>query len=106
MVEKKLALSHADGGDLGNGWLKGASAGSNAWAVRSWKASDSVVLDAAPGAAAKLKRMVIRHVAEPSTQLLLLQKGDADIARNLSPEQLSAVKGKPEFHCCPRAWAR
>ena len=97
VVEKKLALSHAQGDDLGNGWLKGASAGSNAWAVRSWKASDSVVLDATPGAPTKLKRMVIRHVTEPSTQLLLLQKGDADIARNLSPEQLNAVKGKPEY---------
>ncbi len=97
VVEKKLALSHAQGDDFGNGWLKGASAGSNAWMVRSWKASDSVVLDAAPGAATKLKRMVIRHIAEPATQLLLLQKGDADIARNLNPEQLHAVKDKPEF---------
>ena len=49
VIEKKLALSHAVGDDLANGWLKGASAGSNAWAVRSWKASDSVVLDAVPG---------------------------------------------------------
>ncbi len=97
VIEKKLALSHAVGDDLANGWLKSASAGSNAWAVRSWKASDSVVLDAVPGAPTKLKRMVIRHVAEPSTQLLLLQKGDADIARNLNPEQLKAVRGKPEF---------
>ena len=97
VIEKKVALSHAEGDDLGNGWLKGASAGSNAWAVRSWKASDSVVLDAVPGGAARLKRMVIRHVAEPSTQLLLLQKGDADIARNLSPEQLRAVKDKPDY---------
>ena len=97
VVEKKLALSRAQGEDFGNGWLKTASAGSNSWVVRSWKASDSVVLDAAPGAATKLKRMVIRHIAEPATQLLLLQKGDADIARNLNPEQLHAVKGKPEF---------
>ena len=90
-------MSHAVGDDFGNGWLKTASAGSNAWQVRSWKASDSVVLDATPGAPTKLKRMVIRHVSEPSTQLLLLQKGDADIARNLNPEQLKAVKGKPDF---------
>ena len=97
VVEKKLAMSHAVGEDFGNGWLKTASAGSNAWVARSWKASDSVVLDAAPGASTKLKRMVIRHVAEPSTQLLLLQKGDADIARNLAPEQLHAVSDKPDF---------
>jgi peptide/nickel transport system substrate-binding protein len=97
VIEKKVALSHATSDDFGNGWLKTASAGSNAWQVRSWKASDSVVLDSTPGAPTKLKRMVIRHVSEPSTQLLLLQKGDADIARNLNPEQLKAVKGKPEF---------
>ena len=97
VIEQKLAMSHASGDDFGNDWLKGASAGSNAWAVRSWKASDSVVLDATAGSPTKLKRMVIRHVAEPSTQLLLLQKGDADIARNLNPEQLKAVRDKPDF---------
>ena len=47
--------------------------------------------------------MVIRHVPEPNTQLLLLQRGDADIVRNLNPEQLKAVKGRPEFTLSSRS---
>ncbi|MEJ1975119.1 MAG: ABC transporter substrate-binding protein [Acetobacteraceae bacterium] len=97
VIEKKLALSHAVGDDLANGWLKSASAGSNAWILRSWRASESVSLEAASGRGGKLKRMIIRHVSDPSAQLLLLQKGDADIVRNLNPEQLRAVKDKPAY---------
>jgi peptide/nickel transport system substrate-binding protein len=97
VIEKKLALSHAAGDDLGNGWLKSASAGSNAWIARSWQANESVVLDAAPGRAGKLKRMTIRHIGDPAAQWAMLQKGEADIARNLGPEQLRAVKDKPGY---------
>ena len=96
VIEKKLALSHAAGDDLANGWLTSASAGSNAWIARSWQQNESVVLDAAPGGG-KLKRMTIRHVGDPAAQWTMLQKGEADIARNLSPEQLRAIKGKPGY---------
>ncbi len=96
VVEKAVALGHAQGNDLGNGWLKSATAGSNTWTVRSWKAADSVVLEAAPEAASKLKRLVIRHVAEPAAQWQMLQKGEADIARDLGPEQLKAARGRPD----------
>ena len=34
----------------------------------------------------------MRHVAEPASQRLLVEKGDIDIARNLSKDQLAAVK--------------
>jgi peptide/nickel transport system substrate-binding protein len=35
-------------------------------------------------------------VPEATNQLAALQKGDADIARNLSPEQINSLKGKPD----------
>jgi len=38
-----------------------------------------------------LKRVVVRHVPEPATQRLLLEKGDIDVARNLSPDQLGPL---------------
>jgi len=43
------------------------------------------------------KRVVVRHVPEPSTQRLLLEKGDVDYARNLTRDQLDAVKGNSEI---------
>lgn len=99
VVDKKTVMSHAKGDDLGNAWLKQHSAGSGAWSVRSWRASESVALDANPNHpdGPKLKRLLILHRPDPSAQLLALQKGDIDIARTLSPEQLKALKGNPDY---------
>ncbi len=48
IVEKKVAMAHEKNGDLGNEWLKTNSAGSGAYVLKSWKADDSVVLEANP----------------------------------------------------------
>jgi len=40
---------------------------------------------------------VIRHVADPSAQLLLLQKGDVDMARDLTSDQLKSVAGDKDL---------
>jgi peptide/nickel transport system substrate-binding protein len=36
--------------------------------------------------------VITRHIAEPATQMLLLKKGDIDIARNLEADQMAALK--------------
>ncbi|TMB40373.1 MAG: ABC transporter substrate-binding protein, partial [Deltaproteobacteria bacterium] len=41
--------------------------------------------------APKIKRLVARHVVEPATQRLLLEKGDVDYARSLTKDQLDAI---------------
>ncbi len=97
IVERDVVLSHAVGGDLGNAWLRQNSAGSGPWVLRSWRANEAVVLDRAvrtahPGA---VNRVVTRHVADPTAQLLLLRQGDADIARNLSSDQLRGLADTP-----------
>ncbi|MBV9243793.1 MAG: ABC transporter substrate-binding protein, partial [Methylobacteriaceae bacterium] len=100
VVEKKTALAHEVNGDLGNGWLKANSAGSGPFALRSWKANESVVLDAFAGyrgGAPALKRVVVRHVPEPAAQRLLLEKGDADIARDLTPDQVASLAGNKDI---------
>ena len=94
IVEKKVAMAHEVNGDLGNAWLKTNSAGSGAYELKSWKADDSIVLEANPHfwkAAPKLKRVIIRHVKEPSSQRLLLEKGDVDMARDLTPDMIKVV---------------
>ncbi len=100
IVEKKVALEHEVNGDLGNGWLKTNSAGSGAYVLKSWTPNDSVVLEANPnyrGGLAKLARVVIRHVPEASAQRLLLEKGDVDVAENLTPDQVTAVAGNKDI---------
>lgn len=100
VVDSKVAKEHEVAGDLGNGWLKTNSAGSGAYALKAWKANDSVSMEANPnyrGGAAVLKRVVIRHITEPSAQRLLLEKGDADIARDLQPDQIAAITGNKDL---------
>lgn len=99
IVEKAAALANQTDGDLGNGWLKTHTAGAGAYQLTSWGASDHVNLDVNPhsGIPVGIKRVVIRHVSDPSAQLLMLQKGDADIARDLTPDQLKTAAANPGF---------
>ncbi len=96
VVEKRAALAHEQAGDLGNAWLKTHTAGSGPFSLVAWKPNQSVMLLANPNyplGPAGLKRIVIRHVPEASVQRLLLQRGDIDIARDLTTDQLAAISG-------------
>ncbi len=99
VVEKKVALDNAKDNDMGNFWLKTNSAGSGPFQVKSWKASEAVSLEANPNSTIKphARRLIIRHIPDPSAQLLSLEKGDIDIARNLETEQLKSIAGKKEY---------
>lgn len=99
IVDEKLAMENASGDDMGNEWLKTHSAGAGPYTLRSWKPNESVILEANetyPSAPA-MKRVFVRHVPEPATQRLLLERGDIDIARNLTPEDIQAVEGNDKL---------
>ncbi len=99
VVEKKVALANEVNGDLGNGWLKTHSATSGPYRLIAWKPNESVSMEANPGyhlGPAKTKRVVIRHIPEPGSQRLLLEKGDIDIALTLQPDQLKALAGNKD----------
>ena len=93
VVEKKVALANQKNNDLGNEWLKTHSATCGAYKLISWKSNESVTMEANPGyhLAAKTKRVVLRHVPEPATQRLLIEKGDIDMAWSLQSDQLKAL---------------
>jgi peptide/nickel transport system substrate-binding protein len=94
IVDKKLLLSKEQNGDWGYGWLKTNYAGSGPLKLREWRANEIVALernDNYYGDKPKLARVIYRHVKEAATQRLLLEKGDIDIARNLSPQDLAAL---------------
>ena len=99
VVDRKTALAHEENGDLGNGWLRTHSAASGPYELISWRPNDSVILRAFDGyrlGAPELKRIVFRHAVDPGAQQLLLEHGDADIARNLEPAQLVALAKNPQ----------
>jgi len=96
VVDMKTAMAHEADGDFGYNWLKTNSAGSGAFSVKTWKANELVTLEAHAGyrhGAPGMKRVIIRHVAEPSAQRLLAEKGDVDMARNLTPDQIEGIAG-------------
>ncbi len=99
VVDKQVALAHEAAGDFGYEWLKTNSAGSGPFALKSWKPDESVILEATstsrygpPG----VERVILRHVPEPGAQRLLIEKGDVDIARNLSADQIAGLEGNPD----------
>jgi peptide/nickel transport system substrate-binding protein len=100
VVEKKVAMANAANNDLGNTWLKTNSAASGSYKLVSWKANESVTLEANPGfrlGAAHMKRVVVRHIPEPASQRLLLEKGDSDFARDLGPDQLKPLAASKDI---------
>jgi peptide/nickel transport system substrate-binding protein len=100
IVEKATALAHQVKDDLGNQWLNNHSAGNGPYQLTSFQADDHIILDANPHAAvpATTKRIFIRHVKEPAEQLLLLQRGDIDMARDLTSDQLKAAAKDANLH--------
>jgi peptide/nickel transport system substrate-binding protein len=99
IVDKQVVSSHATGADMGNDWLKTRTAGAGDYGMSDFQASDHAILDANPHGPGKdvMRRVVVRHVSDPSAQFLLLQKADADIARNLSADQLKSIASSPDY---------
>ncbi|HSF94508.1 MAG TPA: ABC transporter substrate-binding protein, partial [Thermohalobaculum sp.] len=100
IVDSETVKANEVDGDWGNGWLRVNSAGSGAYTLVNWKANESYTLQANPDfykGAPAMERVVVRNIQESATQRLLLEKGDIDIARNLSPEDISAVEGNGDL---------
>lgn len=99
IVDRATVMAHEKSGDMGNGWLKTHTAGSGPYELVSWAASDHVILQANPHSTVKVgvPRIVIKHIPEPASQLLQLEKGSIDIARNLLSENLKQIAGNKTF---------
>ena len=100
VVDKEEAQAHQKDNDYGYNWLKSASAGSGPYKLVSWQAKNTVILEAGHNywrGEPKLSHVVIRHVPEATAQRLLLDKGDIDVARNLTPDQVAAEAGNDKL---------
>jgi peptide/nickel transport system substrate-binding protein len=96
VVDSKEVQAHETDGDNGTAWLLDHSAGSGAYVVDHWTKDVEVLLTANPnfsGPKPALSSVLIRHVPVSANQLTELQQGDADIALNLTAEQLATLSG-------------
>ena len=99
-LDKKLLLGKEVNGDMAYAWLKTHYAGSGPMTIREWRANEIIALERNDnywGPKALPARVIYRHVKESTTQRLLLEKGDIDIARRLTPQDLDALAGSKDI---------
>ena len=107
IYEKKVAMANgatadanAKSTDKAAAWFGTTSCGTGPYQLVSWERNVQVGMvrnphywNGKPG----FERIVIRHISDGGTQMLALRRGDIDVAFNLSPEQLDAVKDDPNI---------
>ncbi|MDQ2066136.1 ABC transporter substrate-binding protein [Xinfangfangia sp. CPCC 101601] len=99
IVDMKTVMANEVDGDMGNNWLKSNSAGTGAYVLKSFKAGEGYILEAREGhwrGDAKLKNVFMQHIPEGATERLLLEKGDIDIARALTPTDVAGLEGNAD----------
>ncbi len=98
IIDEKVTTAHQVQGDYGHQWLNTHSAGSGPFQIMRYIPHEVLLMTAnakAPTGAPKLKNILIKNVPEAATRRLLVEQGDADIARNLGSDQFSALQNKP-----------
>ncbi|MEO3792217.1 ABC transporter substrate-binding protein [Nonomuraea sp. B10E15] len=96
IINSKVAKQHgatADAQDKAEQYLNANSAGSGPYRIESFNVSSQVVLTSNPkyyGAKPAYDKVVIRNV-EAATQKLNVQRGDSQIALNLSGDQVTGM---------------
>jgi peptide/nickel transport system substrate-binding protein len=97
VVDSKEVKTKETGGDSGSGYLLDHSSGSGPFVIDHWTKGTEVLLKANPnygGTKPTLSAVLIKHIPESTNQQFALEKGDIDIAKNLSPQQIKALQGK------------
>jgi peptide/nickel transport system substrate-binding protein len=97
VLDSRLVEQNA-GTDLGNAWLNRNSAASGAYRLVRYQPNESYTLERNDNwwrGRANLQRVIVRHVPEAATQRLLLERGDVDVARNMTPTEIAGLRGRP-----------
>jgi len=79
-------------------WLAQNTAGTGPYYIKEWDAGQRVLLERNPyywGESPEYQRIEIRIVPEESTRLALLQRGDVDLVKNVSPGMADRVGDVP-----------
>lgn len=99
IVDIKTVMANEANGDMGNEWLKSNSAGTGAYVLKSFKPNEGYILEARAGhwrGDAVMKNVFMQHIPEGATERLLLEKGDVDVARGLTPTDVEGLTGNAD----------
>jgi peptide/nickel transport system substrate-binding protein len=87
----------ADALDKAEAWFYTHSAGTGPYVLQRYTRETEIVLDRNEryyGPKPFFREIIIRHVKDPGTQSLTLQRGDVDLALDLSVDQAEALRGR------------
>jgi peptide/nickel transport system substrate-binding protein len=99
VIDSKLAMEHASGDDMGQGWLTTNTAGSGPFKLTNFTANDVIVLERNEnywGEATPMTRVIYRHMPESQTKRLMLERGDIDVGMALSVPDINALSSNPD----------
>ena len=88
----------ADKLDKAEQFFADRSVGSGPYRLVSFVRESQIVMernDRYYGPAPYFRTVVIKHVKEPATQSFMVQRGDADLALDMTINQINAIRGKP-----------
>lgn len=90
VFDSELARANGGGDPWAKEYLQNNIAGGGAWKVESWKPGVETIYTRydgwTSGPMPKLRRVIARDIASPSTRRALLERGDADISYGLPPK--------------------
>ena len=106
VMDSKVSMEHggvaeegADQSDKLTDWLnEGNSAGTGPYLLTGWDISSEITIEANPdywGDPAGFDRIIFRNVADSSTQLQLLETGEADMAFAADPDKMQQILDNP-----------
>lgn len=99
ILNPRIVKEHEVDGDMGQAWLTDHSAGAGPYNLDVWDRKIKVVLKANENywkGAPQIKTIILQDIPEPTDQLLLLKKGDIDVAWDLTAEQANSLKVGPD----------
>jgi peptide/nickel transport system substrate-binding protein len=102
LIVSPRALKEHDKGDQAQGWLREHTAGTGAYVLEQWQPNIISVAKKNPHywrgwPAGKFTTVNLRHIYEPETQRLMIEKGELDWAENVTKDSLPALKRNPNL---------
>ena len=97
-IVSPAVMQHETGGDLGQAWLAGNSAGTGPFFLKEWRRGERIVLERNPnywGPKPALRQVILRNIPDAAVLRDLLERGEVDLAEVLTDDQLDALKDKP-----------
>ena len=96
------ALKEQDKGDQAQGWLRDHTAGTGPYVLEKWEPNIIHVGKKNPHywrgwPASKFTTINLRHIYEPETQRLMVEKGELDWSENVTKDSLPALKRNPNL---------